>query len=1544
MKPISTDPIRRLSAQLSGVIEFAPGDILKKYLPGDPSFNDPVDRAHTRAVLIRKTAPIAAPSRGVGQRKAMPHNEALAHSRTQQKVAAMIEDANAGAPGHEPNPPKWKQQPVTLFDPERAAEHQSIIHTQTPRKTLPDPRVAITPEQRATRSAEVSRRAAKTRDPIAWLKAQKESGSHTSLKIEDRGTRTGKTFAPVITEGSARIPGRPGKAIREQSEKYAQKLQEQAQNYRDSLAQKLKGRRALIQEARGVHGTTKTDPSIWEHIANRQESAGNSEIGIKGVANRPNRPVTASVPIGGKSHPNLPNLLDKLDAHVTSESKREAQRLSDQHKGVMGAIRKRVGESVADGGILSDKDRHSVNTITAKLRPQASGASRMSAVETEELARHLRIKPASASKIPDRMRAMRGKFDTAGGREQIRSKVMKDFFTTPSPKVASESYVPGRALKITGRTIGAAGLIGAGLYAGKKIRDASNARREQKQIAMSSRRGLIRFGKLTPLAERLIKASEAAGGGASKVKAVAVNPKAVTIHGQQIPRVKWKAQQGIHRLKKQGVEEAIQSGEVIPKPLTRAETKGLEGHGNVGQTWDYADGPHPVEKYAYPAILDRNLNHSSARIPAPSTDSPPLQDPTEWAHETVRSERHQNAERIHDIHDLHATEIKERQRAARGTLAIAASGAGGLGYIAGRKGQKKEVRFSANLRRSSIAGRFAVMSPAQKKAALIGAAVTTPIPIPGASIAGATIGAKLAAPAPKGMGEILSNRIPANPRAGQADGYFPDLRPERIMRRIQSRPTARLSSKVKPIQFGMNPLQNLRNKLRPEDKSTAGHDIATGGLEGGLGIFATDPLYRKVMGEAAENPFKGGLPKIGKKFAVGAGIGALATGLIGAGVSAASKKKRDSEPVFSAKRKLIQFARGERISDAMRIGTKYVSYIKEAGKKGIATPGDTLARGSRAAAALAAQARKDRAWKRTVRAAHANGMRDGEMKANGKLLAVGAGAGVAAGAAGTYIATRKKEQQVQFDSSPVAPGTRTRVATDRYVKKIHEDDIAHAESGYLRTGLGSSAIGALTAKRFGVTKGKAAAIAGLAGIGTQAAVRAYTGRDKDQFGDRSFAGKRIDRIPSQVAGVAALGLAGKAAHDKLQAAKIAAGNIGRKVKIGALGAAGLWAASKLFSSKQPIIRFGLVDDYADSITEPRYRRTYGQADRLNRHMARGGRLLRDIKIKASGKENLDERGRKRRSEWEKPWVRNTATTVGVAGALMAGKKLKVGIAKMANEAALAGHEATGLGKLAQQVHSGNAWRAVKKKVGAYIPDPVKAGAAKAGGFFGDLKRDIKNKISGTAAKANEHIESEVGNIITVGRNKEGTIAKTKNTATIGEKIATAQAEHARAEKDFHKAKENLQSLHKSVSQPIQRVNEAASGEWKKKDKIIPHEFSRIGRTIRFDQWDIEHRSANTAVVKGPGYTTRKPRREKKPWERKAVREAIGTGLIGAAAIGGYKVRGAGLKAAASARSAASAIEEAELVRQRAVQAKQAIGLSSTDPIVRLNSLLDTLIA
>ena len=86
----------------------------------------------------------------------------------------------------------------------------------------------------------------------------------------------------------------------------------------------------------------------------------------------------------------------------------------------------------------------------------------------------------------------------------------------------------------------------------------------------------------------------------------------------------------------------------------------------------------------------------------------------------------------------------------------------------------------------------------------------------------------------------------------------------------------------------------------------------------------------------------------------------------------------------------------------------------------------------------------------------------------------------------------------------------TAVAQDRYRKQTWEHDQVQAASGYTKAGISGAAIGAMVRKKTPI--GKAAMVGAGAGILAQALVRHATGKTRDQFGDRSHGGKRVDQV------------------------------------------------------------------------------------------------------------------------------------------------------------------------------------------------------------------------------------------------------------------------------------------------------------------------------------------------------------------------------------------------------------------------------------------------
>lgn len=150
-------------------------------------------------------------------------------------------------------------------------------------------------------------------------------------------------------------------------------------------------------------------------------------------------------------------------------------------------------------------------------------------------------------------------------------------------------------------------------------------------------------------------------------------------------------------------------------------------------------------------------------------------------------------------------------------------------------------------------------------------------------------------------------------------------------------------------------------------------------------------------------------------------------------------------------------------------------------------------------------------------------------KAVGMLSGVAAtGVGAIGGAAtSSGWKPKEKEQQPYSMASKIktirfAIDPRYAVARDRYKKQIHERDIETANRQYIHSALLGAGIGGLVRGKRPFSR---AALTGAGiGIGAQALTRAATASTKDQFGERSFVGKRINKAPTIAGGLTVGGL------------------------------------------------------------------------------------------------------------------------------------------------------------------------------------------------------------------------------------------------------------------------------------------------------------------------------------------------------------------------------------------------------------------------------------
>jgi len=573
--------------------------------------------------------------------------------------------------------------------------------------------------------------------------------------------------------------------------------------------------------------------------------------------------------------------------------------------------------------------------------------------------------------------------------------------------------------------------------------------------------------------------------------------------------------------------------------------------------------------------------------------------------------------------------------------------------------------------------------------------------------------------------------------------------------------------------------------------------------------------------------------------------------------------------------------------------------------------------------------------------------------------AIGATAGGAAGAAqladeGQQVdtlnsATRKKQYRMSSNLQPIQFAGLP-VAQDRYRKAIREKEGERADSNYLRSAAAGTTIAALLRRKTGLAIPQALLTGAGIGVASQAAMRATSA--KDAFGDRSYNDKRKERLPWQAGGLVATGLLARRAGNKLRDLKVGVSRTGRNIRTGALVAGGAYLANRmLFNSIGKPIEFA-YDPVADALRERsqkdrQKRSSMRAAEDLYRKAGRGKRLARDASLALKGEKSVDSRGRERVPEWQKPWVKQA---VGLGIAALAIRKAR-GSYRGIKEAAAAQKQATGeahgipgaVDRIGQLFKRSDTYTH-----GGAIVTPYSA-----------LQSTLKNKIPRSIAKPALAIRREIRN----------TVRDTK--AVINDKVddvvnrwtgTTPGVEAARVvAADQNKVKK--------VKDRLKQIRAVNAGV--KPGKLSEFSVHQFATTL--DDWDISHRSRNTAIVRIPGGQKR-DRRQKDYLETAAgqrmVRNiAIGGSLAagaGGAAIfdrhmnsvknaamaegfkdhpSGFKVSGVNEAAEKATSKAARAAKFAAIQREFRQAAKRfVIKASSRDPLITLSVKLDYLIS
>lgn len=405
----------------------------------------------------------------------------------------------------------------------------------------------------------------------------------------------------------------------------------------------------------------------------------------------------------------------------------------------------------------------------------------------------------------------------------------------------------------------------------------------------------------------------------------------------------------------------------------------------------------------------------------------------------------------------------------------------------------------------------------------------------------------------------------------------------------------------------------FEQKKTEEDSSNFTRDVAVGGIEGGAGYLATDHLISKLATNMSRPA----------RFGLAAGVGGLATGTIGYGLNRIIgnkiKQRRAAQQQFSSK---IEFkvsrsgnrvlhdgtkvdisalinAVGDRAAKRIKIKSlKPMSYTKKSGySERRVTKANTskpiLIYGREVLDGRHRITKKQRLGHTTVNAIKVTAKDLKAVKMRSKILS-----------------------EIRLDAGyntlyPPKPGKRVTVVQDRYRKKIKEQEINRHESNVAKAAVAGGALGHLVARRPLIG-------AGL-GAGAEAALILSDRKKRDAFGDSSIATRRVERLPYQVAGLAATGLLAKKIY-------------------------------KHFSDPSNIITFDRKRWDQMSTVERLAKNPERAQEEIGQHVNRAYKLGRDIVT--PGKKSIDritdERGRERTPEWAKPWAVKGAIGLGVA--------------------------------------------------------------------------------------------------------------------------------------------------------------------------------------------------------------------------------------------------------------------------------------------------------
>jgi hypothetical protein len=467
--------------------------------------------------------------------------------------------------------------------------------------------------------------------------------------------------------------------------------------------------------------------------------------------------------------------------------------------------------------------------------------------------------------------------------------------------------------------------------------------------------------------------------------------------------------------------------------------------------------------------------------------------------------------------------------------------------------------------------------------------------------------------------------------------------------------------------------------------------------------------------------------------------------------------------------------------------------------------------------------------------------------------------------------------------SPWNKKRRLTVAQDRYRKVIREREIERHEANIGKSALTGAALGGVIHHKLGTRLIPSLAVGAGAGLAAQTAAMIHGHGTKDPYGEASISGKRIERLPYQVGGLAAAGLVG---HSLYKSA--------RKVK--------------LFSSPSRLIHFQWMPTEDNRVpwhvkeTKRWLQHPQSRVEWAQKWGARAGRIKKDIGLPQTKKGKIvDERGRERTPEWKKDWFKRSvyggAAVAGLVGVGVLGRRIGTSAgeaARLIDKGAKIG-ELTPWQRMSANIASKNVFRAGKESISSKFPTATK-GVRKMGG----LRQEFHDVYNDLLRKGNTAIESRAGTITGVTKKIDRKTGKASayqfvNPAEAKENLVVSQAREGKLTEAVEQEKRRRTKIRKG------QIGRSAMDFLTQPPKSGPENLSvLLDDLIQFQDQEPGYVKVKPHYRKERRYKTQDERWDNVRRKQQSREGALFGGLIatgGLGAAGGILYKGHSQKAA-----------------------------------------------